>query len=79
MAMSEGQLKSLAVVAKKLREQEVPLRERQDPSGLGIGAAALLVEMAVEEIGQLRRDRDNLISYLNGISRQTAEMVKAHS
>lgn len=54
MSMSEGQLKSLAVVAQKLREQEAPLRERGDPSGLGIGAAALLVEMAGDEIRSLR-------------------------
>ena len=55
MPMSEGPLKSLAVVAEKLREQEAPLRERADPAGLGVGAAAMLVEMAGEEIQTLRR------------------------
>lgn len=47
-------LKSLAVVAKKLRALEAPFKARQDPSGLGIGAAALLVEMAGDEIERLR-------------------------
>ncbi len=40
--------------------------------------AAPLIE-AAEEILRLRRQREELISYLNGISRQTAEMVKANS
>lgn len=34
---------------------------------------------AIAEIERLRRQRDDLLSYLNGISRQTAEMVKANS
>lgn len=33
---------------------------------------------ARDEIEKLRRERDDLLSYLKGISRQTAEMVKAH-
>lgn len=32
----------------------------------------------VEEADKLNRKCDNLLSYLNGISRQTAEMVKAN-
>jgi len=34
---------------------------------------------AADEIERLRRQRDELLSYLNGISRQALEMVKANS
>ena len=47
-------LQSLTLVAEKLRDQETPYREIGDPRGLGIGAAALLVEMAGAEIARLR-------------------------
>lgn len=33
----------------------------------------------IGEVQRLRRLRDNLLSYLNGISRTTAEMVRANS
>jgi hypothetical protein len=34
---------------------------------------------AADEIERLQRLTDNLLEYLNGISRQTAEMVKANT
>ena len=37
------------------------------------------IERQNEEIEKLRRERDDLVGYLKGISRQTAEMVKAHT
>lgn len=54
MPMTDGQMQSLVVVARKLREQEAPLREAGDVRGLGVGAAALLVELAGDEIRHLR-------------------------
>ena len=45
----------------------------------GMDKAAALVREATNEIDRLRRKCDNLLSYLNGISRQTAEMAKANS
>jgi len=47
-------LDSLRVVAKRNREWEAPLKANGDPSGLGFGAAALVVENAVAEIELLR-------------------------
>lgn len=37
------------------------------------------LESQKDDREKLLRERDNLLSYLKGISRQTAEMVKAHS
>ena len=45
----------------------------------GMDQAAALVREATNEIDRLRRKCDELVSYLNGISRQTAAMVKANS
>ena len=63
--MTEGQLKSLAVVARKLREQEEPFKAAGDPSGIGIGAAALLVEMAGAEVKRLRYELNRVASMID--------------
>lgn len=47
-----------------------------DPMGYDSTAAQT---RAADEIERLRRQRDELLSILKGISRQTAEVVKAHS
>ena len=52
--MTNGQMASLAVVAEKHREQEEALRLAGNVSGLGVGAAALLIEMASVEIKHTR-------------------------
>jgi len=48
-------IESLRVVAEHLRRQEAPFKERGDWRGLGIGAMALVVEQAVEELEYLRQ------------------------
>ena len=63
--MTEGQLASLAVVAAKLREQEAPLKASGDPYGLGVGAAALLVELAGDEIKRLVAENSRLSKALS--------------
>lgn len=40
--------------------------------------SAEAMSKAADEIEKLRRERTDLLSYLKGISRQTAEMVKSH-
>ncbi len=60
MLMTDGQLASLAVVAKKHREREDELRRAGEVSGLAIGAAALLIEMAGDEIKTLRAENGKL-------------------
>lgn len=46
---------SLRVVAEKLREAEAPYKATGNPRGLGVGAMALVVEQAIEEIEYLRQ------------------------
>lgn len=53
--MDRVNVESLRVVAEKLREWEAPYKERGDPRGLGVGAMALCVEQAIEEIEYLRQ------------------------
>lgn len=60
-----GRLKAISVYA-----------ERLGHSPLSAKPAEVFL---IEEIERLRRQRDNLLSYINGISRQTAEMVRANS
>lgn len=45
----------------------------------GDPASEAILREATNEIDRLRRKVDDLLSYLNGISRQTAAMVKANS
>lgn len=65
MHMTEGRLASLAVVARKLREEETPLKAEGKVAGLGIGAAALLVEMAGSDIVTLRTVLQTLVNHWN--------------
>ena len=71
-------LKSLAIVAERLREQEAPLKAAGDPAGLGVGAAALLVERAGEEIARLRlveEDHKNVLKAALYIEPQGIDLV----
>lgn len=45
----------------------------------GVGPVLENMRKAAEEIERLRRINDHLLSILSGISRQTAEAVKANS
>lgn len=77
MPMSAGQLESLAVVAKRHREWEASHKERGDPAGLGIGAAALLIELAGEEIAALREALHTVNCYL--VLQERGESVDAQA
>jgi len=52
--MDRVNIESLRVVAEMLRKAEAPFKAAGDPKGLGVGAMALVVEQAIEEIEYLR-------------------------
>jgi ubiquinone biosynthesis protein UbiJ len=64
-------------VAEKLREAAAAIDADGTPAQVGPSPLELM-QMA-DEVERMRRQRDNLLSYINGISRQTAEMVRANS
>jgi ubiquinone biosynthesis protein UbiJ len=64
-------------VAAKLREAAAAID--LDGTSSQAGPTPLELMQMAEEVERMRRQRDDLLSYINGISRQTAEMVRANS
>jgi len=66
---------SMSVIESALRAEE---QKHRDATPSPRRDVADLLHKAANEVARLNRERDELIAYLNGISRQTANMVTAH-
>jgi len=70
-------------IAKELRQVAYQKREASSEAVGSVRSIrmeeAIMLERAADELDRMRRERDSFISYLNGISRTTAEMVRAHA
>jgi len=58
--MDPVNVECIRVVARKHREWEAPYKAAGEPTGLGIGATALLLENAADELEQLRAEIERL-------------------
>jgi hypothetical protein len=65
----------MLVTPQELRERAVSYRL----GGPSSEHTALMLDNAAEEIERLERKLGHLVSIINGISRQTAEVVRANS